>query len=360
MKKERLSNLELLRIISMLLIIGYHLFQHSCDGALMYLPLGTGKISLILTGSWGIVGVDCLVILSAWFLCESKSFNSEKHIRLIVQTVFYSVLCYLIICIYQGGIISLKVIIKCIIGFAYDEYWYVTAFIILMVLSPILNFGIKRMTNIMLRNTAFIMLILFVVWEFFLWKSPVSTIELFVAIYITTAYLKRMQDSSFIYKYRNTLFVSCISFVVLFSIIVSILPQSLMTSSIIKYAYITLLAKYSPVMLLIAFSLFFIFKNLKIQNKNINYVSKHTFASYLIHENDFVYPVIWGGVNAIAYVDKSWFILYIVVCMIAIFMFTIVVDIMCFKLYEFLVRLICNLFNSQLKKINEFMQVYYD
>lgn len=59
MKNKRESNIELLRIVSMILIVAYH-----CTINSGYFMNNTFvALVLFITGMWGILGVDCFFIL---------------------------------------------------------------------------------------------------------------------------------------------------------------------------------------------------------------------------------------------------------------------------------------------------------
>lgn len=293
--KNKQSNYELLRIISMLLIIGTHLYEHT-DG-LMFAPMSFNKLVSIILGSFGVVGVDCFVLISAWFMIDSSHFKCEKIIAVIIQTVFYSLLLYISVQLFTGKEIAAKEIIKCFIGFANDSYWFVTAYLVMVILSPVVNFFLREISNKQLKIVVYLLFFCFFVWKFILWSSPVNSIEFFIFIYILAAYLKRVGNNSWIYKYRFEMFILLVVITILFGCLVSALPETVRLSALVKYIYTSLLAKFSPLMLCISIALFYIVSNWKIESKIINSVGTRTFSVYLIHENEFVYSsILWGGI----------------------------------------------------------------
>ena len=80
MKKVRQSNIELLRMIAMFMILLIHAnmvsLPHPTTGELISTPLPT--ITRYFFESFGIVGVDIFVLISGWFLINTraKSFYS--------------------------------------------------------------------------------------------------------------------------------------------------------------------------------------------------------------------------------------------------------------------------------------------
>lgn len=90
----RETNIELLRIVAMIMIILHHLAIY----------LRNTKVPLTTTGrclttsffGLGKLGVNIFVLISGYFLINSK-FKTKKVIKLWLQVVFYSVLIMIII-----------------------------------------------------------------------------------------------------------------------------------------------------------------------------------------------------------------------------------------------------------------------
>lgn len=73
-KQTRNSNIEFLRILSMLLIIAFHATR---NGFLSLTQPVIVYISAVVLGSWGILGVDLFLMISAWFYVNKAS-GSKK------------------------------------------------------------------------------------------------------------------------------------------------------------------------------------------------------------------------------------------------------------------------------------------
>ena len=87
-KNVRSSNFELLRIISMILIIAHHYAVHSgfsFDAASMSLH----RFFVQFLSSGGKIGVNLFVLISGYFLLDS-TFRIKKAIRLFAEVLFYS------------------------------------------------------------------------------------------------------------------------------------------------------------------------------------------------------------------------------------------------------------------------------
>ncbi|MGE9898515.1 acyltransferase family protein [Limosilactobacillus reuteri] len=130
--KKRDSKFELLRIISMAMIIlcHYGLYGENSSRYLKGLaPLGQ-------------IGVGIFVMISAYFLTEEKRTKSKLLKRILTlwaRVIFYS---WLILCIDLSlgfTLINKKNLIKSIFPIIANNYWFVTSFLVLMFIVPFLN-----------------------------------------------------------------------------------------------------------------------------------------------------------------------------------------------------------------------------
>ncbi len=90
-KKERSSNLELYRIIVMLLIVMHHYVVNS--GVIQEVennPLAINSIYMSLFGLWGKTGINCFVMITGWFMCTSR-ITMQKILKLLLQIYFYRI-----------------------------------------------------------------------------------------------------------------------------------------------------------------------------------------------------------------------------------------------------------------------------
>lgn len=102
-KKVRNSNLELFRIIVMLLIVAHHYVVNSgLHNVLRDADPSLATISMLLFGAWGKTGINCFIMITGYFMCQSN-ISLKKLLKLYLQITFYAILFYVIFC--WGGII---------------------------------------------------------------------------------------------------------------------------------------------------------------------------------------------------------------------------------------------------------------
>ena len=121
--KTRDSNIELLRIISMILIILHHMVYHTK----IYMYSGKNHfVSLILLAG-GKIAVILYILIMGYYSKESK-FNIKKPLNIIFKVIIYSTLFIIIFKDNQHNIEE------------YTQYWFVNTWIILLFLTPIILF----------------------------------------------------------------------------------------------------------------------------------------------------------------------------------------------------------------------------
>ena len=90
-KQERFSNIELYRIIVMLLIVAHHSIVNS--GVMELVaddPLSLKSTFAYLFGMWGKTGINCFVMITGYFMCTSH-ITGRKFAKLLLEVLFYNV-----------------------------------------------------------------------------------------------------------------------------------------------------------------------------------------------------------------------------------------------------------------------------
>ena len=136
----RQSNFELLRIVCILLIIAFHYSVHGNQSAIFSSAISANQVVSIVLGSWGLLGVNGFLFISAYFLIAKESrFSTLKLLKLLLQTVFYS-LGFVIVLALTGVItVDQQTIVGAVLSPFTGQYWFVTAFCVLYLVHPFLN-----------------------------------------------------------------------------------------------------------------------------------------------------------------------------------------------------------------------------
>ena len=95
-QKQRESNIELFRIITMLLIVAHHYVVNSgLIDIISENPSSPRSLFYLIFGAWGKTGINCFVLISGYYMCKSQ-ISLRKSLKLILQIVFYSVFLYIL------------------------------------------------------------------------------------------------------------------------------------------------------------------------------------------------------------------------------------------------------------------------
>lgn len=149
-KKQRLSNLELLRLISIYGII----LMHEC-GSFFSSATGVDRILILIINSFFNMGVSIFMLISGFFRIN---FSKKKFISLIITVYFYSVLSGSFK-IYITNQINRRTLFEMIFPIFVNKYWYITVYIILFLLSKWINKAIDYLEK---KDFRIVILVLFV------------------------------------------------------------------------------------------------------------------------------------------------------------------------------------------------------
>ncbi len=146
---KRLANMELLRIISMYMVIMYHYTYRSEFLTDISLHMEAGAYIAWMVKGLPAVAVNCYVLLSGYFLVESQ-FKAGRVFYLIAQVLFYTVSISVLALL--AGIVSLgdfttQDFLMELFPIQRQHYWFLSAYMLLYVLSPILAAGVKTLTK---------------------------------------------------------------------------------------------------------------------------------------------------------------------------------------------------------------------
>lgn len=310
----RQSNFELLRIVSIFMVVFSHFFVHSG------FPF-TDVLSLknVFIGSFAIgeIGVTCFVLLSGYFLIN-MSFSLKKLLKFSFQLWFYGIIILLFAWLFNTAEITDKYFWGSITPF-YSLNWFAKAYLLLYLLFPAINYILKRISK---KTFERYLLIFGLLW------TVLPVIDLYehgniritvIYIYTIGAYI-RMHGINILKSFYSKIIAGMTSYI---AIITSV---AVMISLNKQYTFIFghetgFLALNSFLVIITGLSIFLVFKELRIQyNTKINVVAKTVFGVYLIHDNPLIKPWLWGDVlHTRMFYESDYLFAYAVICTVLIF-----------------------------------------
>lgn len=326
-KKTRSSNLELYRIVCMLMIVSHHYVVCSGlsekEGLLASYPDEANSIFLTLFGAWGKVGINCFLMITGYFMCKSQ-ISIRKYLKLFMQVLFYNIVLFLIF--YSAGreTLSITHLLPVLIPFWGFKDGFASCFLAFYLTIPFWNILIKNLTE----HQHQLLLLLVLTCYTFLGSVPkfdltFNYITWFGVIYLIASYIRFYPHA--IFEYRR-LWGGCTLAIFFIACASIIFMQKLFG---VAYFFVADCNKIFAVALSICSFLWF--KNMKIKYSYvINAFGSGTFGVLLIHANsDAMRTWLWNDmVDAVGHytLSLSNLVFYCVVVVMAIFLVCNLID----------------------------------
>lgn len=286
-KKERYSNLELLRIIAALFVIMLHYNNAGSGKAFAYTDAMPLHYQILLIFEMlTICAVNIFVMISGYFLCTSTRVRVWKVLRLYIDVMICSLLKYCIYCVRGDEAFSLPALWNRLIPLS----WYVAVYSGLYLISPYLNQILQNKNRSQFR---FLLLVFFFVCS--LWPSgieflskaldfspnslnPISsqgsgdgyTLVNFILLYFLGAYFRMHESESFSPKTR------------IYAILVY-LGCTILNTIYANFFFGRATSYCNPLVVIQTVAIFVFFLNIRIQSKAINTIASCSFGVYLLH-----------------------------------------------------------------------------
>lgn len=278
-KKSRNSSIELLRILSMLTIIGVHLFG-ACKTE--YFLASGGKVSYEFFSFVKLLfsyGVNIFVIITGYYMVNRNEVSIRKAFDLLWQISFYGAILFGVSLAIGINTFSFAGLTKSLFPILGGLRWFVKAYIILYLLIPFINVALNNISQTQHKSLIVILVILFSIWPFILPYPPMDdygfSYNHFVVLYVISAYLRK-----YITEIRTT--VCCVLFLTSTLLLFGLMHIDTQLP-IISTMKEMVLAHNSPIKLVACFSLFMIFAKAEWYANWVNTLAASAFAVYVIH-----------------------------------------------------------------------------
>lgn len=293
-KKTRDSNIELLRIVAMMMIVFHHISFHTKS----YLLIGKNHFASLVLVNGGKIAVIIYILIKGYYSKESKV-NISRPLILVVKVIIYSVLFMLIFGVYDFFNIE-----------EYKQYWFINKWLIFIAIEPIIKICEKNLTKKILNLILVLIAILYLIPQ-----KGLYDVEAFVYIYLFGRHILPK-----LVKILDNQTLNIFAVIILyFAIIVFDLGMR---------PYTTIIP------LLTATMIFVLFANIKIKNNIINTIGKCTIGVYLIHDNSYVRSNIIQKLKVSDIFYSKFFFINMITIGIMIFAVCIILDYIVSKFIE--------------------------
>lgn len=310
-QKQRVSNIELLRIISMCGIIAMHYMNPEIGGAVQnsIFPNFSWFYTHILS-SLCVPLVNCFVLISGYFLVSRNIFSLNKIVKLLIITVFYGFIAYMISLLIGNDEFSFIKLLYAIIPFFNGNRWFVETYILLLLFSPFINKTLRSLDKKKYELLIIIQVMVFSVWYSLGLSAPLLDdgygIINFVTLYMIGGYIHFYGKEFSFYKLKSYILLCAYLLTTLLTFIFSYFTNPF------GYAFIT--------NILASVFVFFVFVKCNMgEIKIINKISKATFDIYFVHsDKNTSILLIYNLLGAKYVMDSPWMIIHIIFVIVAI------------------------------------------
>ena len=283
----RKSNIELLRIIGMLMIVAHHYVVNS--GIMDAFEVGNTSanyIFLSLWGMWGKTGINVFILISGYFMCVSD-LTVRRYCKILFEWVLYHFGIYLIMLIAGYETVGLGRIYDLLFGiFRYANLSgaFDSSFFIFYLFIPFMNKFIRSVTQAEFKKFVLFLLFVFTILStFFFNKDIFGEVFWFIAVYFIGAYF-RLYPPEWSDSFKASRRLLILSLGIVYASVVFMIMIGTITGKGSATFFLYDANKLGAV--LVSVMMFATFKNLNIgYSKVINLIAKTTFGVLLIHAN---------------------------------------------------------------------------
>lgn len=323
----RMPNLELLRIVSMLMVIMLHLFTQG-----NVLQSVTGGVNYYFTWIMEAIcytSVNSYMLISGYFMWRTK-FRWRRIVGLYAQILFYTIVIAGITFLIRPSLFDAVTFSKLLPVFSGNN-WYISIYFVLVFLTPLLNAAIRNIKQSTHRSVMGILFLAFSLMpsvffnaDPFLVNAGYSVLW-FMYVYLVAAYIG---------KYKIELRSAVITIMCLMLMLVPMSKFFMDLYHLISGNYEiqgTFFYTYNSAPVAVAsVGVFAFFLNLKIRDERVGRfivkVAKTTFGVFYIHTFFIYRDFIWEKMGSTKFIDSPVFIPYCFGLVLAIFIVCSIID----------------------------------
>lgn len=315
---KRNSNMELLRVLAMLMIVAHHIYCHCinvqltdirADG-LFYSPMVSERLAVLaLISPMGQIGNAVFILISGYFMAHKGSDIDLARTakKLLFQLGFAAVVISIASIATYNNVTGHAVTLVDFNSFNSMSWFVGYYFLIILFAKLFLNRFLDKLDR---KGYAAFLIVLFALISFFWSRSVMANLAMGIEIIFTGVFLYSL--GGFIRKYNPFEKIRVWVLVAIIVVINAVIYGNYYVAAVnnIQEFYaqgeeifihtIPLYSDYQFVPIALGIVLFELFRRMKLPNSRvINYLGAATFMVYLTHDNEFVYSL-WNFQDWIA------------------------------------------------------------
>lgn len=286
MQKEnvRNTNVEVLRFVLMAAILLWHVIVHGydlkcmgCDGFVYgkNVPLSLFLAALTSPATY------CFVFISGYFGMHLKA---RRFVEMLLWCVVVSVALTLARKLFLGVDLGVKDYIRAFFPITSERWWFMTAYVKLLVISPFINYGLEKLC----RRSKLLLIAIFYCFSLFPMflggACAGSSLEGLIFVYLLGRYIREYGIGCF-RRYKTIYLCSLAGLFALLLTTYYLLPMTGVPASVAQRAVVCLTGFSNPFIVVMAVCIFLYFINLPVwRNKTVNAMLYPSIFIYLITE----------------------------------------------------------------------------
>ena len=366
--KQRDSNLELFRILTMLLIVAHHYVVNSGltapGGPIASSPTAGNSLFLLVFGAWGKVGINCFVMITGYFMCKSN-ITATKFVKLLFEILFYKIAIGFAFLLTGYQSFTISNVIRLFVPITQITCSFASAYLVFFLFIPFLNILIRNLNE---KQHLYLILLcgfIYILFETIKGgpiKVDMNYVSWFCVLYIIASYIRLYPKT-----WHSDKRICGIGFLVSFAVaILSIIACAWIGERYDKFfPYNFVMDCNTLLAVLVGIFGFLFFKNIRLkQSRFINTVAASSFGVFLIHDNSVAMRQ-WLWKDTLDCVGHYGQFLYPIVCVLTVYAICTAIDFVVkntvekafFKVWDSHSASLSSWWKGKEEKISEFFQL---
>ena len=295
-KTPRASNMELLRVLCMLLIIGDHL---TGQGGIADYSTFSSSFAFCLIGCGSRIACSVFVLIGSWFLCE-QPFQTRRPLSLWLSLWLYTVPVTLL-CKLAGLDVSWGALRWAAFPASTRQLWFISDYLLLLLCVPLLNRLLRGLSRPAHRGLLAVLAVPLIVYPTLFGENGAvsDTAWMFLYEYLLIAYLRRWPDNRLAHLLQRR--AAALGLGLGLPLLNTILRAVLETRGLTDGKAFQYMAYYRTALgalpnLLAALALFYLFKGLDLGCVRwVNALAGTTLGVYILHQVPAFRGFLWNG-----------------------------------------------------------------
>ena len=314
----------------MLAIIAHHYVVNSglMPECITKEPTSGRSIFLLLFGAWGKMGINCFLMITGYFMCQSH-ISLKKFIKLLFEIEFYKIVFFVIFLATGNTVCTLKTIGDLFpVPSITDSF--ISCFLVFFLFIPFLNLFIHSLSKRNYQLLLVFLLIVYTVLPSFFVSIKFNYVTWFSIVYMIAAYIRFYPI--LLFSNRTFWFYSSIA------CLLASCTSVLLIAFVFKKRFFWFLSDSNKILAVAtAVSLFLFFRNIKLKyNPIINTLASSVFGVLQIHANsDAMRQWLWvDTLQNIRFFDSPYLVLHAFGSVIGIYLICTAIDQVRIRLLE--------------------------